>query len=266
MLYFHSWSGGKDSTASVILDHIHGLPPSKIIFSEVMFDRKREISGELPEHIDFVRNKAKPLFESWGYEVEIVRAEKDYLDLFYHVIQKSKVQERNGKYAGWLMGGKCYANRRLKTNPIHEYFKRLDLAGEAYTPYVPDEAEVEMLARVLWGEARGVPSDMEKAAVVWCVLNRVDAARWPDTVAGVVTEPSQFAGYSPDYPATEELKAIAADVLTRWERERREGGDVGRVLPAEYFFFTGDGERNYFRTEFTGGVFWDWTLPNPYSS
>lgn len=136
-------------------------------------------------------------------------------------------------------------------------------------PYVPDEAEVEMLARVLWGEARGVPSDMEKAAVVWCVLNRVDAARWPDTVAGVVTEPSQFAGYSPDYPATEELKTIAADVLTRWERERRErreGGDVGRVLPAEYFFFTGDGERNYFRTEFMGGTVWDWTLRNPYKS
>lgn len=139
-------------------------------------------------------------------------------------------------------------------------------AAETPAPYVPDEAEVEMLARVLWGEARGVPSDMEKAAVVWCVLNRVDAARWPDTVAEVVTEPSQFAGYSPDYPATEELKAIAADVLTRWERERREGGDVGRVLPAEYFFFTGDGERNYFRTEFTGGAFWDWTLPNPYRS
>lgn len=138
--------------------------------------------------------------------------------------------------------------------------------AETPAPYVPDEAEVEMLARVLWGEARGVPSDMEKAAVVWCVLNRVDAARWPDTVAGVVTEPSQFAGYSPDYPATEELKTIAADVLTRWERERREGGDVGRVLPAEYYFFTGDGERNYFRTEFTGGTVWDWTLQNPYSS
>ncbi|NBI18501.1 hypothetical protein D1841_13070 [Neglecta sp. X4] len=141
-------------------------------------------------------------------------------------------------------------------------------SSEAETPaaYVPDEAEVEMLARVLWGEARGVPSDMEKAAVVWCVLNRVDAAGWPDTVAEVVTQPFQFAGYSPDYPATEELKRIAADVLTRWERERREGGDVGRVLPAEYYFFTGDGERNYFRTEFTGGTFWDWTLTNPYSS
>ena len=66
-------------------------------------------------------------------------------------------------------------------------------------PYIPDEAEVEMLARLIWGEARGIPSDMHKAAVVWCVLNRVDAEGWPDTVAEVVTQPHQFAGYSPDY-------------------------------------------------------------------
>lgn len=137
---------------------------------------------------------------------------------------------------------------------------------ETPAPYIPDEAEVEMLARVIWGEARGVPSDMEKAAVVWCILNRVDADGWPDTVDGVVTQPHQFAGYSPDFPATEELKAVAADVLTRWEREKRSGGDVGRVLPAEYVFFTGDGAHNHFRTEFTGGTFWDWSLKNPYDS
>lgn len=88
----------------------------------------------------------------------------------------------------------------------------------------------------------------------------------PDTVAEVVTQPHQFAGYSPDYPATEEFKAIAADVLIRWEREKREGGEVGRVLPAEYVFFTGDGEVNHFRTEYEGGMFWDWSLKNPYSS
>ena len=129
MLYFHSWSGGKDSTASIILDHIHGLPPSKIIFSEVMFDRKREISGEPPEHIDFIRSKAKPLFEIWGYEVEIVRAEKDYLDLFYHVTQKSKIPERNGKYSGWLIGGKCSANRDLKIAPQLFQKTRFDWNG-----------------------------------------------------------------------------------------------------------------------------------------
>lgn len=137
---------------------------------------------------------------------------------------------------------------------------------ESAPSYIPDEAEVEMLARLIWGEARGVPSDMEKAAVVWCVLNRVDAEEWPDSVAEVIRQRGQFSGYSPDYPATRRHKEIAADVLTRWEREKAEGGDVGRVLPPEFVFFTGDGERNTFRTEYKGGVYWDWSLENPYGS
>lgn len=163
------------------------------------------------------------------------------------------------------------SNKELPTVTITPFSERVTpTASVAATmedmpaPYIPDEAEVDMLARLIWGEARGIASDMEKAAVVWCVMNRVDADGWPDTVAEVVTQPFQFVGYSPDYPATEELKAIAADVLTRLEREKKEGGDVGRVLPAEYTFFTGDGAHNHFRTEFTGGVFWDWSLKNPY--
>ena len=137
---------------------------------------------------------------------------------------------------------------------------------EAEADRASREADVEMLARVIWGEARGVASDMEKAAVAWCVLNRVDAEEWPDTVAEVVTQRYQFVGYSPDYPAAEELKVIAADVLIRWEREKQEGGDVGRVLPAEYTFFSGDGRNNHFRNAYSGGDFWDWTLTNPYNS
>ena len=46
------WSGGKDSTASIILAHIHHLPITEIVFCEVMFDKSRNISGEIPEHID----------------------------------------------------------------------------------------------------------------------------------------------------------------------------------------------------------------------
>ena len=98
MLYFQNWSGGKDSTASIILEHIHGLPRSKIIMSEVMFDKKRNISGELPEHMDWVHNTAIPLFRSWGYEVEILYSDYDYLDLFYHIIRNSKKPYKNGKY------------------------------------------------------------------------------------------------------------------------------------------------------------------------
>lgn len=85
MKYICSWSGGKDSTATVILAHLLGLPLDIILFSEVMFDKN--ISGETPGHMDFVRNVAKPLFESWGYEVKILRSEKTYMDIFNHVIQ-----------------------------------------------------------------------------------------------------------------------------------------------------------------------------------
>lgn len=45
-----------------------------IIFAEVMFDEK--ISGELPEHIDFIKNKCIPLFNEWGYETKILHSEK----------------------------------------------------------------------------------------------------------------------------------------------------------------------------------------------
>ena len=38
MKYIASWSGGKDSTASIILAHEHNEPLDLIIFSEVMFD------------------------------------------------------------------------------------------------------------------------------------------------------------------------------------------------------------------------------------
>ena len=50
MKYIASWSGGKDSTASIILAHEHNELLDLIIFSEVMFDenisrRLRSLSG-----------------------------------------------------------------------------------------------------------------------------------------------------------------------------------------------------------------------------
>ena len=51
MRFVASWSGGKDSTASIILAHEHNEPLDAIVFSEVMFDLKNKISGENPRHI-----------------------------------------------------------------------------------------------------------------------------------------------------------------------------------------------------------------------
>ncbi len=131
--------------------------------------------------------------------------------------------------------------------------------------YVPNAAEVEALAKLIYGEAGIVPSTTEQAAVVWCVLNRVDDPRFPDTVLEVIEAPYQFSGYDPEYPVKEEFAILAADVLTRYRAERDGEENVGRVLPAEYCFFTGDGRRNHFTTEWKSTDCFGWTLESPYT-
>lgn len=118
-----SWSGGKDSTASLLLEHKLGLEPSDVIFSEVMFDIKNNISGENPEHIEWLYTKAVPRLESMGHRVHIVRADRDYLSLFFAVRKKSKIKERNGKFIGFPLAGRCALNDRCKVKPIKDFLK-----------------------------------------------------------------------------------------------------------------------------------------------
>ena len=139
-------------------------------------------------------------------------------------------------------------------------------AVAAEDEYIPPAAEVEALAKMLYGEARGVTSKTEQAACVWVVLNRVDNPRFPDTVLEVIEAPAQFAGYSEDNPVTEELKSLAADVLTRHNAEKEGKENVGRVIPPEYLFFTGDGERNSFTKDWKSAETWEWTLESPYEA
>ena len=107
------------------------------------------------------------------------------------------------------------------------------------------EDDVIAMAKMLWGEARGCALDNQQKAV-WCVLNRVDDSRFPDTILGVLSQPSQFHGYSPDFPVWDELKEVARDVLTRWSLEKQ-GVTVERELPNTYLWFTGYNGSNHFR-------------------
>lgn len=111
-----------------------------------------------------------------------------------------------------------------------------------------------------------MPSTAEKAAVAWCILNRVDDERWPNTIKEVITQPSQFTGYLRSNPVDEELLWIANDVLERWEREKAGEEDVGRVLPREYCFFVNgyNGHNNFGTSWPIGRKIWDWSLPDPY--
>ena len=107
------------------------------------------------------------------------------------------------------------------------------------------EDDVAEVAKMLWGEARGCTRD-NQIKCAWVVVNRVDDERFPDTIQGVLSQPSQFHGYDPTYPVTDELYSIAFDVLTRWSYEKQ-GIPVRRELEKSYLYFTGNGVENIFR-------------------
>lgn len=123
----------------------------------------------------------------------------------------------------------------------------VEVAEPEYEMYFT-EADVTALAQMLYGEARGCTVDNQMKCV-WCVLNRVDDARFPDTIIGVLSQPSQFHGYSPNFPVWDELKEVARDVLTRWSMEKQ-GVTVERELPDTYCWFTGFNGSNHFREEY----------------
>lgn len=140
MKYIANWSGGKDSTDTIILAHEHGEPLDLIVFSEVLFDKKNNISGENPKHIDFIMNVAKPLFESWGYEVIILRANIDYLDVFQRIIEHPrKHMEHKGKKYGFVISGMCSVKRECKMKPLEEFYSKMAEPIMQYVGICADE-------------------------------------------------------------------------------------------------------------------------------
>ena len=120
---------------------------------------------------------------------------------------------------------------------------------------------IPYIAKTVWGEARGCSKD-QMAAVIWTILNRVEDNRWPNSIIGVITQPSQFHGYNSDWPVTDDIYNLTVDVLTRWEKEKAGETNVGRILPKGYLYFHGANGINHFRT--SNGKIWDWSLDSPY--
>lgn len=141
---------------------------------------------------------------------------------------------------------------------------------EEYPPLYT-EADAIALAKMAWGEALVTNSDTEIAASMWCALNRFDSGdpyyKDCNTIESVVRQKGAFSGYSVGNPVDEHILTLAYDVLDRWNSEQYGETDVGRVLPAEYMFFHGDGRHNHFRIGFRrDGRYYDWSLESPYGS
>lgn len=128
--------------------------------------------------------------------------------------------------------------------------------------YITQE-EIEMIAKVLYREARGVEDKDQIAAVAWCILNRVDHPNHPNTIKEVITQPEQFA-WTENTPIEPWLLELSEDVVYKWCLEKEGSVNVGRTLPSGYCFFVGDGVTNHFRKDFTSKEIWDWSLPKQY--
>ena len=124
------------------------------------------------------------------------------------------------------------------------------------------QKDIELIAKTVYGEARGC-SVVEQSAVIWCILNRVDAGY--GTIEAVITAPYQFTGYKESNPVIGDYVELATDVLLRWQIEKYCIGDVGRTLPDNYLYFHGDGKQNHFRDKYDGDYnVWEWQALNPY--
>lgn len=108
----------------------------------------KEISGEFPEHRDFIRNVAIPkLKRRYGLKTVILHSPKSMWDDF-HTVRVRGVNA--GKIRGFPIPSFCNINRDLKIPPIRSYLKD---QGEI-TQYVGIAADEENRLKRLEGTNR----------------------------------------------------------------------------------------------------------------
>lgn len=131
-----SCSFGKDSLATILLALEHGEPLDEAVYCEVMFDK--EISGEVPEHRDFIYTTAIPALERGGVKVTVLRSEKTYVDLFTGKITRGP---KKGLLRSFPICGRCAVQRDCKLKPILRYQKSLPPDTVQYIGIAKDEQE-----------------------------------------------------------------------------------------------------------------------------
>lgn len=119
------FSGGKDSMATCILAKEMGYKIDGIIMAQMMFSHKLGISAEHPVHQKWLDEVALPAVqEMLGVPVTVVRSSKDFFDVFYHTVKRSKYPERIGRYSGFPIASTCAIRRDLKIAPMNEWLKK----------------------------------------------------------------------------------------------------------------------------------------------
>ena len=114
----------------------HGEPLDEAVYCEVMFDK--DISGEVPEHRDFIYNTAITILERMGVKVVVLRSEQTYVGLFTGRITRGP---KKGVIRSFPLCGKCAVQRDCKVRPIEQYKKTLPPGTVQYVGIASDEQE-----------------------------------------------------------------------------------------------------------------------------
>ena len=156
--------------------------------------------GERGEDVRRVQQKLK----QWGYfkgDVDGVFGKKTYDAVV-------RFQKKNGLPADGIAGKKTLAAMGISQT------KAVSVSsGSSYA------ADVELLARLIHGEARGEPY-VGMVAVGAVVLNRVKNSKFPNTLAGVIYQEGAFDAVSDgqiNLTPGEQSRRAARDAMNGWD-------------------------------------------------
>ena len=114
----------------------HGEPLDEAVYCEVMFDEG--ISGEVPEHRDFIYERAIPALERMGVKVRALRAEQTYMGLFTGQITRGP---KKGLLRAFPIAGRCAVQRDCKLKPIRQFQRTLPPDTIQYIGIAKDETK-----------------------------------------------------------------------------------------------------------------------------
>lgn len=173
--------------------------------------------GSRGEEVKKIQTKLK----QWGYYKNDVDGIYGYLT---YVSVKS-FQKNNGLKVDGMAGTQTMAAMGIASSKPQS-------SGSASSQNVTNNKDVDLVARLINGEARGEPYEGQ-VAVGAVILNRTNDARFPSTIAGVIYQPGAFTAIV-DGQINAELKEssvkAARDALNGWDPS---GGAVFYYNPAK---------------------------------
>ena len=116
MEHILSLSYGKDSLACLGAIEKLGWPLDRIVHAEVW--ATDTIPADLPPMVEFKAKADRIIKERWGIEVEHVRSENTYQDLFYKT-KSEKAKHNPGMIRGWPFPGRgAWCQGEVKLPPL----------------------------------------------------------------------------------------------------------------------------------------------------